>query len=73
MLDSDTYELLPLMGNRVSVEFIGSPNASEGGVTSVELSSAGGTEGDIYNLSGQRVDASYKGIILQNGRKTIKR
>ena len=73
MLDSDTYELLPLMGNRVSVEFIGSPNASEGGVTSVELPSAGGTEGDIYNLSGQRVDASYKGIILQNGRKTIKR
>ena len=27
----------------------------------------------MYNLSGQRVGASYKGIILQNGRKYIKR
>ena len=23
----------------------------------------------IYNLSGQRVDASYKGIIIRNGEK----
>lgn len=27
--------------------------------------------GAIYNLAGQRVDASYKGIVIQNGRKFI--
>ena len=26
-----------------------------------------------YNLSGQRVGAGYKGIIIQNGRKVMKR
>lgn len=27
----------------------------------------------IYNLSGQRVDASYKGLVIKNGRKYLKR
>jgi hypothetical protein len=33
----------------------------------------GEKESPVYNLSGQRVDASYKGIIIQNGRKVMKR
>lgn len=28
---------------------------------------------EIYNLKGQKVDANYKGIIIQNGRKVLKR
>ena len=27
----------------------------------------------IYNLKGQKVDANYKGIIIKNGRKILKR
>jgi len=27
----------------------------------------------MYNLAGQRVDKSYKGIVIQNGRKFIRR
>ena len=27
----------------------------------------------VYNLSGQRVDKSYKGIVIQNGKKMIKK
>ena len=27
----------------------------------------------LYNLSGQRVDSDYKGIVIRNGRKYIKR
>lgn len=31
------------------------------------------TDGAIYNLNGQRVDADYKGIVIKNGKKVIKR
>jgi len=30
-------------------------------------------KGIMYNLSGQRVDESYKGIIIQNGKKYLNR
>ena len=26
-----------------------------------------------YNLAGQRVDASYKGVVIQNGRKLLRK
>jgi hypothetical protein len=29
--------------------------------------------GYIYNLSGQRVDASYKGLVIKNGKKLIQK
>ena len=29
--------------------------------------------GPVYNVSGQRVDASYKGLIIRNGKKMIRR
>ena len=73
LLNTDTYELLPLLGNRVNVEFIASSDPSGEGETSVALPSLGGTEGGSYNLNGQRVGASYKGIVIQNGRKYLKR
>lgn len=31
------------------------------------------TDGAIYNLSGQRVGADYKGIVIRNGRKYVQR
>jgi hypothetical protein len=30
-------------------------------------------ESSSYNLSGQRVGNDYRGIVIQNGKKTIKR
>jgi len=30
-------------------------------------------EGAIYNLAGQKVDASYKGLVIQNGRKSFQK
>ena len=69
VLNTNTYELLPLMGDRVNVEFIGT-----GETTSVEtVQSSKFNDQSSYNLNGQRVGASYKGIILQNGRKVIRR
>lgn len=29
------------------------------------------TDGAIYNLSGQKVDSSYKGIVIKNDKKYI--
>lgn len=31
-----------------------------------------GADGAAYNLSGQKVNASYKGIVIQNGKKAVK-
>ena len=40
------------------------------GISSVE---ADGQPAVIYNLKGQKVDENYKGIIIRNGRKVLKR
>lgn len=70
LYNDNTYELLPLMGDRVSVEFI--PSAGEATGISSNLKHQTSNL-NTYNLSGQRVNASYKGIVLQNGRKVYKK
>ena len=79
VLNTDTYQLLPLMGDRVYVEFI-EPDSTTGirplsGSTEGEGTKAFPREGmdGVYNLNGQRVGASYKGIVIQNGRKVYKK
>lgn len=71
-LNTDTYEPLPLLGDRIFVEFVGT-NETTGIILISNPSPIGEGNTPMYNLSGQRVGASYKGIILQNGRKYIKR
>ena len=39
------------------------------GIAPVKVEKAG--DGYIYNLSGQRVDASYKGLVIKDGKKMI--
>ena len=41
--------------------------------TAIKSMKATNADGDIYNLSGQKVDASYKGIVIQNGKKRLSR
>ncbi|MBQ4387968.1 MAG: hypothetical protein II822_10250 [Prevotella sp.] len=79
VLNTDTYQLLPLMGDRVYVEFI-EPDSTTGirplsGSTEGEGTKAFPREGmdGVYNLNGQRIGASYKGIVIQNGRKVYKK
>lgn len=73
VLNTDTYELLPLMGDRVNVEFIPAAGSTTGISLTPTPSPTGEENGPAYNLRGQRVGASYKGIILQNGRKFIRK
>ena len=60
------------MSDRVYVELVGASEATGISLTP-NPSPIGEGNTPMYNLSGQRVGASYKGIILQNGRKYIKR
>ena len=53
-------------------EVVGS-GARGGDKTAINAVKATNADGAIYNLAGQKVDASYKGIIIHNGKKRIAR
>lgn len=46
--------------------------ASTTGISNVSAEEAS-KQAEVYNLSGQRVDASYKGIVVRNGRKYLRK
>lgn len=51
-------------------------NISSGGTTGIEtpvVIDAEGENAPTYNLSGQRVSKSYKGIVIKNGKKIIRK
>ena len=50
------------------IEKVGFARGSQAAIKSVKASMANES---FYNLSGQRVDASYKGIVIQNGKKRV--
>ena len=41
------------------------------GITEIAKSQKPKADGQLYNLRGQRVDASYKGIVIMNGKKFV--
>ena len=41
------------------------------GITEIAKSQKSKADGQLYNLRGQRVDASYKGIVIMNGKKFV--
>ena len=71
LLNSKTYELLPLLGDRVFVEFLVPAGAT--GIDTVKGEGFTVNDSESYNLNGQRVNSNYKGIIVQKGRKIYKR
>lgn len=46
--------------------------ASTTGISNIPAEEAS-KQAEVYNLSGQRVDASYKGIMVRNGRKYLRK
>ena len=72
LLNAKTYELLPLLGDRVSIEFLVPAGASTG-IDTVKGEGFMVHDSKSYNLNGQRVDENYKGITVQKGRKIYKR
>ena len=84
LLNANTYELLPLLGDRVFVEFLQIAE-DEGDVTGISLTPdpfsiatphsacqrKGEGSGYTYNLNGQRVSKPTKGLYIVNGRKVV--
>lgn len=58
----DTYEIYPITVDGIVTTAI----------TDLKTDSAK-AQAPVYNLAGQRVDATYKGVVIQNGRKFIQR
>lgn len=46
--------------------------ASTTGISNISAAEAS-KQAEVYNMSGQRVDASYKGIVVRNGRKYLRK
>ena len=66
--DATTFENLPLTNDRIGIIVYDRSQDEPTGVEDVR----GKTDG-VYNLQGQKVDDSYRGIIIKNGRKIFKR
>lgn len=54
------------------IRYVTVANTGTTGIGSVENTKVT-SDNAVYNLSGQRVDASYKGLVIKNGRKYINR
>ena len=52
-------------------EVLGS--SAQSNTTGIKAVRTPNEDGAIYNIAGQRVDASYKGVVIQNGKKRIAR
>jgi len=60
-------ETLPAQGAKLRLVFTDSTT----GIATVKEVPAAALDGILYNLSGQRVGAGYKGIVIKNGKKYL--
>lgn len=66
--DATTVERAWLVIDNFRLTYFGQDQPS--GITGVETTTQQGSD-KIYNLSGQRVDNTYKGIVIKNGKKIV--
>jgi len=72
--DNKTFENLPLSNDRIQIVAYGYTEPSEAtDIDNVQSSTLNVQRSGGFNLQGQRVDDSYRGIVIQNGRKIVKR
>ena len=74
--DNETFENLPLSNDRIQIVAYGYTEPSDAtGIESLTPgpSPKGEGSGYSYNLHGQKVGNSYRGIVIKNGRKIFKR
>ena len=72
--DVRTYENLPVSNDRIEIVVYDTSNTGTG-IKEVEDVSAKRADAgsDAYNLQGQKVSDAYRGIVIKNGRKVMKR
>ena len=71
--DPRTFENLPLVNDRIEVVLPGHAGEQTGieNIQSTDGRNGDRNDGNTYNLSGQKVDGSYRGIVIKNGRKVV--
>ena len=69
--DARTFENLPLANNRIEIVVLDLAELTD--IEAVDPSRAQDGSSDAYNLQGQKVDDSYHGVIIRNGRKVLKK
>ena len=71
--DARTYENLPVSNDRIEIVVYTSED-TETGIEVVQDSKSEAQDSEAtYNLNGQRVNDSYRGIVIKNGKKILKR
>lgn len=71
-----TYDNLTFSNGQWTYFFLGWGDYNPGkedGITTPTSASASNPNAPIYNLMGKQVDKNYKGIVIQNGRKLIRK
>ena len=58
------------MIDNVELKYYGTHSSKVTGIEGISTPTAK-SDGRIYNLAGQAVDASYKGIVIKNGKKVL--
>ena len=73
--DARTFENLPLANDRIEIVVLDLLSDDPTGIETVYTNTAqdGNRQGEQYNLQGQKVGDGYRGIIINNGRKVVKR
>ena len=56
---------------KVQIYEVNNSNSKETGIEDVKTVNRKKVDGAIYNLAGQKVNASYKGIVIKNGKKVV--
>jgi hypothetical protein len=66
-----TYVMLSPKAQPAIFGFQFTPGGDPSGVETIKVEKVWNADAPMYNLSGQQVDKSYKGIVIQNGRKFV--
>ena len=69
--DARTFETLPLASDRIEIVVL-DPSVLTG-IKTLDTNLRPYGHGDAYNLSGQKVDDHYRGIVIKNGRKVFRK
>ena len=55
----------------LEIEWLPAPAGSTTAIHDMRMSASEDTP--VYNMSGQRVDKSYKGLVIKNGKKVVRK
>lgn len=75
--DGKTYDIVGAIGRyKDTIQFQPiniAESSSATGIDSVDSETEATTDSEAYNLAGQRVDKNFKGIVVMNGKKLLKK